>query len=64
MVHPYSQDLRERAINLIINGMSMTHVSRLLKISRPTLDQWRERYLTTGSIAAQVSVPPPQTSNN
>ncbi|NES04191.1 MAG: hypothetical protein F6K22_15930 [Okeania sp. SIO2F4] len=37
MVHPYSQDLRERALNLINNGMSINRVSRLLKISRPTL---------------------------
>ncbi|MCL2933068.1 MAG: IS630 transposase-related protein [Trichodesmium sp. MAG_R03] len=62
MVHPYSQDLRERALNLIINGMSISHVSRLLNISRPTLHQWRDRYLTTGSTAPKANVPPPQKS--
>ena len=62
MVHPYSQDLRERALNLMINGMSISHVSRLLNISRPTLHQWRDRYLSTGSTVAKVSVPPPETS--
>ena len=62
MVHPYSQDLRERALNLIINGMSISHVSRLLNISRPTLHQWRDRYLTTGSTAPKTNTPPPQTS--
>ncbi|NEP47184.1 MAG: helix-turn-helix domain-containing protein [Okeania sp. SIO2G4] len=62
MVHPYSQDLRQRALNLMINGMSISHVSRLLNISRPTLDQWRYRYLSTGSTAAKVSVPPAQIS--
>ncbi|NES78762.1 MULTISPECIES: helix-turn-helix domain-containing protein [Okeania] len=62
MVHPYSQDLRQRALNLMINGMSISHVSRLLNISRPTLHQWRDRYLSTGSTAAKVSVPPPQIS--
>ena len=62
MVHPYSQDLRERALNLIINGMSISHVSRLLNISRPTLHQWRDRYLTTGSTAPKTNIPPPQAS--
>ena len=62
MVHPYNQDLRERALNLIINGTSISHVSRLLNISRPTLHQWRDRYLTTGSIVAKANLPPPQTS--
>ena len=62
MVYPYSQDLRERALNLIINGMSISHVSRLLNISRPTLHQWRDRYLTTGSTAPKSNTPPPQTS--
>ncbi|WP_293090474.1 helix-turn-helix domain-containing protein [Okeania sp. SIO3B5] len=62
MVHPYSQDLRERALNLINNGMSINRVSRLLKISRPTLHKWRDRYLITGSTFPKISVPPPQTS--
>ncbi|NES91543.1 MULTISPECIES: IS630 transposase-related protein [Okeania] len=60
MVHPYSQDLRERALNLINNGMSINRVSRLLKISRPTLHKWRDQYLVTGSTVPKISVPPPQ----
>ncbi|NES72552.1 MAG: transposase [Okeania sp. SIO2D1] len=60
MVYPYSQDLRERALNLITNGMSINHVSRLLNISRPTLHKWRDRYLLTGSTVPLASVPPPQ----
>lgn len=62
MVYPYSQDLRERALNLINNGISINRVSRFLKISRPTLHKWRDRYLITGSTAPKISVPPPQTS--
>ena len=62
MVYPYSQDLRERALDLIINGMSISHVSRLLNISRPTLHQWRDIYLTTGSTVPKANVPPPQIS--
>ncbi|WP_287281239.1 MULTISPECIES: IS630 family transposase, partial [unclassified Okeania] len=61
-VYPYSQDLRERALDLIINGMSISHVSRLLNISRPTLHQWRDIYLTTGSTVPKANVPPPQIS--
>ena len=37
MVHPYSQDLRERALNLINNGMSIKYLSHLFVRSRPTL---------------------------
>ena len=62
MVHPYSQDLRERALNLINNGMSINRVSRLLKISRPTLHKWQKLYLTTGSCTPKITVPPPQPS--
>ncbi|MEB3341223.1 MAG: IS630 transposase-related protein [Okeania sp.] len=49
-------------MNLIINGMSISYLSRLLSISRPTLHQWRDIYLTTGSIASKANVPPPQKS--
>ncbi|NEN90999.1 MAG: helix-turn-helix domain-containing protein [Okeania sp. SIO3H1] len=58
MVSPYSQDIRERALSLITNGMSINHVSRLLNISRPTLHKWRDRYLLTGSTVPLASVPP------
>ncbi|WP_353735979.1 helix-turn-helix domain-containing protein [Okeania sp. SIO2F5] len=40
--------MRERALDLIINGMSISHVSRLLNISRPTLHQWRDIAMSAG----------------
>ena len=62
MAHAYSQDLRIRALELIKTGMSISQVSRLLKISRPTLYRWVEQFETTGSTAPSPSVPPPQAS--
>ena len=44
MAEAYSQDLRIRALELIKTGMSISQVSRLLKISRPTLYRWVERF--------------------
>ncbi|MEC4985500.1 MAG: IS630 transposase-related protein [Oscillatoria sp. PMC 1076.18] len=60
MAIAYSKDLRLRALNLLDSGKSITQVSRLLSISRPTLYRWRWQWETTGSIAAKKSVPPPQ----
>ncbi|WP_226580279.1 IS630 transposase-related protein [Microseira wollei] len=37
MAHAYSYDLRVRALALILSGNSLSQVSRMLKISRPTL---------------------------
>ena len=56
----YSEDLRIRAIDLVKTGMSISQVSRLLKISRPTLYRWMEQFEKTGSTAPRRSVPPPQ----
>ena len=62
MAHAYSQDLRIRALEMIQGGMSISQVSRLLHISRPTLYKWMKQLETTGSTAPQKSVPPPQAS--
>jgi transposase len=58
----YSQDLRIRAVELIETGMSISLVSRLLKISRPTLYRWVNKFETTGSTQPEKSLPPPQPS--
>ncbi|NES85352.1 MAG: helix-turn-helix domain-containing protein [Moorea sp. SIO2B7] len=58
MVIAYSQDLRERAMNLIESGMSISDVSRLLAQSRPTLYYWLRQLETTGSTAPYVPGPP------
>ena len=63
MAHAYSQDLRQRALNLIVSGVSLTQVSRLLDISRPTLYKWQHKFVTTGSTAPDTNAPPPQASN-
>ncbi len=62
MAEAYSQDLRIRAVDLIETGMSISQVSRLLKISRPTLYRWVKQFETTGSTRPQKSIPPPQPS--
>ena len=63
MALAYSQDLRQRAVNLINSGLSITEVSRLLNISRPTLYKWQHKLQTTGSTAPATNAPPPQVSN-
>ena len=63
MAIAYSQDLRQRALNLIDSGLSVTEVSRLLDISRPTLYKWQHKLETTGSTAPSSQAPPPQISN-
>ena len=62
MAIAYSEDLRIRALDLIASGMSISKVSRLLNISRPTLYRWKQQRETTGSTTPKKSVPPPQTS--
>ncbi|NEP53398.1 MAG: helix-turn-helix domain-containing protein [Moorea sp. SIO3C2] len=63
MARPYSHDLRQRALNLLEQGVSMTQVSRLLNISRPTFYKWQHKYETTGSTAPFPQIILPQPSN-
>jgi transposase len=58
MAQAYSQDLRIRALNLIKSGMSITDISRLLCISRPTLYKWQSHFISTGSTSAKKPDPP------
>ena len=46
----YSLDLRERIINLINEGLTRIEVSKLLKISIPTIDRYIRKYKDTGNI--------------
>jgi transposase-like protein len=63
MAIAYSQDLRQRALNLINSGLSVTQVSRILDISRPTLYKWQHKFQTTGSTVPSSNTPPPHASN-
>lgn len=58
MARAYSQDLRIRALNLILDGMLILEVSKLLKISRPTLYKWKNELETTGSTQPKKRIPP------
>ena len=60
MAMAYSEDLRIRAIDLVKTGMSISQVSRLLKISRPTLYRSIEQFEKTGLTAPSQSLQPPQ----
>lgn len=62
MAIAYSEDLRVRALDLIGSGVSISKVSRILKISRPTLYRWIHQLEEIGSTAPLKSVPPPQPS--
>ncbi|PSO87804.1 MAG: hypothetical protein BRC43_08405, partial [Cyanobacteria bacterium QS_3_48_167] len=43
MAVAYSKDLGERALRLMASGRSISQVSRLLDVSRPTLYKWRNQ---------------------
>ncbi|WP_129556679.1 helix-turn-helix domain-containing protein [Piscirickettsia salmonis] len=42
MPSPYSYDLRIRALKMIDEGIPITQISKLLKISRDTLHRWKK----------------------
>ncbi len=54
MPAPYSQDLRQKAIAAIERGERKTDVSRMLNISRNTLDLWLKRKEQTGNCQAMT----------
>lgn len=52
MPAPYSDDLRQKAIAAVKRGERKTDVSRLLNISRNTLDLWLKREAAIGNCHA------------
>ena len=58
MAVAYSKDLGERALRLRASGRSISRVSRLLDVSRPTLYKWRNQVEQTAKVEAQPPPPP------
>lgn len=52
MPAPYSKDLRQKAIAAVERGDRKSEVSRMLNISRNTLDLWLKRQEQTGTCQA------------
>ena len=52
MAAPYSYDLRQKAIKAVKRGERKSDVSRMLKLSRNTLDLWLKREEQTGDYRA------------
>jgi transposase len=52
MPAPYSNDLRQKAIEAFKGGERKTEVCRMLNISRNTLDLWLKREQQTGNYQA------------
>jgi transposase len=52
MPAPYSEDLRQKALAAVKRGERKTDVSRMLNISRNTLDLWLKREAQTGNCRA------------
>ena len=52
MPAPYSNDLRRKAIAAVKRGERKTDVSKMLHISRNTLDLWLKRAAETGNCRA------------
>lgn len=59
MPAPYSEDLRQKAIEAVSRGERKIEVSRMLKISRNTLDLWLVRQAETGSCQVKVTTRKP-----
>jgi transposase len=55
MASPYSDDLRQKAIDAVDRGERKSHVCKMLNISRNTLDLWLKRREETGSFSAIVT---------
>lgn len=49
MPAPYSDDLRQKALDAIDCGNRKSHISQMLNISRNTIDLWLKRREATGS---------------
>ncbi len=54
MPAPYSEDLRQKAIAAVERGERKSDVSRMLNISRNTLDLWLKRKEQTGNCQANT----------
>ncbi len=52
MPAPYSYDLRQKALAAVKRGERKSDVSRMLNISRNTLDLWLKRFEQTGDCQA------------
>jgi transposase len=40
MARPYSYDLRQKAVEAVLNGAKLVEVSELFSISRRTVQRW------------------------
>lgn len=52
MPAPYSEDLRQKVFAAVKRGKCKTDMSRMLNISRNTLDLWLKREAQTGNCQA------------
>lgn len=55
MAAPYSNDLRQKAIAAVERGERKTDVSRMMNISRNTLDLWLKRKEQEGNCQASTN---------
>ena len=55
MPRPYSNDLRERAIEAVASGASRREVAERLDVSPSSAIKWVQRWSKTGSVAAKPS---------
>lgn len=49
----YSNDLREKAINLLAQGKQQKEVAKLFGIDKSTIYRWNKRHKTTGLVSAK-----------
>lgn len=53
MAGPYSQDLRDRVVGAIEEGMSCREAARVFRLGISTVINWGRRFRETGSAAAK-----------
>lgn len=59
-MNAYSQDLRERIVRAVRDGMSRAEAARRFMVNERTVRRYMRRYETTGSLAVVAFRPGPQ----
>lgn len=54
------EHLRQQAISVFDTALSNAEIGRRLRVSRPTVSQWRTRYRNEGAHALKLAAPGPE----
>lgn len=54
MVKAYSDDLRQRCVDAVLEGQSTSQVAARFGISKSSVIKWHQRYRSTGSVSPSL----------